>query len=225
MLVCYLVRPRALVRLPPIYRRVRLRHGNLPVTVVSTRRRHSLHCMSKIRLRDIGLEIGDLASREDFGQRMRWPGAPYKYVVDDRYHVRLLALTRLNLLPIEMESGRWTAPVIPREERLCSLGCGCVGDQAHFLRVCGALAQSPIDSVYSVWPTGSRRYLPANQWKGIAARLAARWQGRNRIINSHEAEHSGTAKEINMYLAELQHDPDTYERSDIRAYLRMRAAA
>ena len=184
-----------------------------------------MDCMNKVRLRDIGTEIGELASREDFRHRMRWPGAPYKYVVDDRYHVRLLALTRLNLLPIEVESGRWSAPVIPREERLCSLGCGCVGDQSHFLRGCSVLAQPPIDCVYSVWPTGTRRHMPPNQWRGTAARLAARWQSRNRSIHKYETEHSGTAKEINMYLAELAHDPDTYERSDIRAYLRMRAVA
>ena len=166
---------------------------------------------------------GELASREDFTQRMCWPGAPYKYVVDDRYHVRLLALTRLNLLPIEVESGRWTAPIVPREERLCSLGCGCVGDQAHFLRGCEALSQLPVDGVYSVWPTGTRRRMPANQWKGIAGRLAARWQSRLRLVNRDATEHSGNVKEISQYLAELKHDPDTYERSDIRAYLRMRA--
>jgi hypothetical protein len=54
-------------------------------------------------------------------------------------------------------------------------------------------------------------------------RLAARWQSRLQIVNRDAPEHNGNVKEISQYLAELNHDPDTYERSDIRAYLRMRA--
>ena len=60
-------------------------------------------------------------------------------------HVRLLAMARLGLLPIEMEEGRWHG--IRREERLCALGCGVVGDMHHFLNRCAALATDGVGAL------------------------------------------------------------------------------
>ena len=76
---------------------------------------------------------------------MHWPGAPYLPYVDSKYHVRLLAMARLGLLPIEIEEGRWRG--IRREERLCALGCGVVGDMHHFLNRCAALATDGVGAL------------------------------------------------------------------------------
>ena len=78
-------------------------------------------------------------------ERTRWPGAPYLGHVDSKHHVRLLAMTWLGLLPLEIEEGRWRG--IPRRERLCKLGCGVVGDTRHFLNGCASLKSSCIQSL------------------------------------------------------------------------------
>ena len=71
-------------------------------------------------------------------QRKRWPGVSYLSFVDSKFHARLLAMTRLGVLPIEIEIGRWYG--IPREQRRCSLGCDHIGDTAHFLHRCEHIA-------------------------------------------------------------------------------------
>ena len=65
--------------------------------------------------------------------------------MDSKYHVRLLAMARLGLLPIEIEEGRWRG--VRREERLCALGCGVVGDMHHFLNRCAALATDGVGAL------------------------------------------------------------------------------
>ena len=67
-------------------------------------------------------------------QRHRWPGAPYLPFVDNKFHARLLAMTRLGVPPIEIETGRWQG--LARDQRRCSLGCDHVGDTEHFLYGC-----------------------------------------------------------------------------------------
>ena len=80
-------------------------------------------CAQSVRLEVAVAEMRQMAAEDARGntQRMQWPGAPYLPYVDSKYHVRLLAMARLGLLPIEMEEGRWRG--IRREERLCALGC------------------------------------------------------------------------------------------------------
>ena len=65
--------------------------------------------------------------------------------VDSKYHVRLLAMTRLGTLPVEIETGRWENK--PRAERLCRLGCNEVGDVAHFMVRCAALSTERVPSL------------------------------------------------------------------------------
>ena len=178
-------------------------------------------CRNQVRLYDIGREIAMLESAHGFMTRTRWPGAPYQRLVDDRYHVRLLANARLGLLPIEIETGRWVQPVIPAHNRLCALGCGCKGDLAHFLHGCQEIVHDPVDSVYTVRSDGSRRLFPPNMWRGIAVRIARRWYTRMGRLQA-EDQAAGDETELDQYVAQLEQHPATYERSDIRAYLSMR---
>ena len=92
------------------------------------------------RLQLIATELAQLAKEDRRAkiQRKRWPGAPYLSFVDSRFHWRLLAMTRLGVLPIEIETGPWHG--VPREQRGCSLGCDHIGDTAHFLHRCEHIA-------------------------------------------------------------------------------------
>ena len=65
----------------------------------------------------------------------------------DKFHARLLAMTRLGLLPIETETGRWHG--IPRAERLCQLCGNCIGDTKHFLHGCERLTAERVKSLES----------------------------------------------------------------------------
>ena len=175
-------------------------------------------CCAKVRLHDLGREVAELRTRDDFMARTTWPGAPYKRIVDDRYHVRLLAQARLGLLPIEVETGRWAQCARLPEQRLCALGCGCVGDLPHFLHGCRAILHDPIDSVAAVHSTGHWREVPPELWRGIATRIASRWYTRIGLLRAADRT-AGEEAELDRYEAQLAMHPASYERSDIRAYL------
>ena len=71
-------------------------------------RRRFQVCEESARLTQIAKEMSRLAeedSREGV-RRTRWPGAPYLPFVDSNYHVRLLAMTRLGTLPVEIKTDR-----------------------------------------------------------------------------------------------------------------------
>ena len=98
-------------------------------------------CKKSPRLQLIATELTQLATEDRRAkiQRKRWPAAPYlSFVLESTFHARLLAMTRLGVLPIEFEIGRWYG--IPREQRGCSLGCDHIGDTAHFLHRCEHIA-------------------------------------------------------------------------------------
>ena len=159
----------------------------------------SVECVAHVRLYMIGHELRGLAERVDFRKRTRWPGAPYLGFVDDRYHVRMLAMTRLGLLPLEIETGRWKQT--PREQRLCQFGCGCVGDTAHFLQHCRGLESACVEGVYSVDEYGRRRIVPPLTWKRTALQLASRFQERARRLKHTGRAAAGEDKEmLDMYV-------------------------
>ena len=143
----------------------------------------------------IGKELDCLAQQRSFPDRTRWPGAPYRDVVDDRYHVRMLALTRLGLLPLEVETGRW-GEYVEREQRLCQLGCGCVGDTRHFLGECRQLTAPPVPGVYGVDGDGRMRLIPPSQWRGVAVGVAVRYQERARKLRHVGRWAAGEEKEL-----------------------------
>ena len=67
-------------------------------------------------------------------QRRRWPGALYLLLLDNQFHVRLLAMTPYGVLPLEIETGRWKD--LDRDERRCDLGCDHAGNAEHVLHRC-----------------------------------------------------------------------------------------
>ena len=67
-------------------------------------------CKKSPRLQLIATELTQLATEDRRAkiQRKRWPAAPYlSFVLESTFHARLLAMTRLGVLPIEIETGRW----------------------------------------------------------------------------------------------------------------------
>ena len=104
-------------------------------------------CNKSPRLQLIARELTQLATKDHRAksQRKRWPSAPYLAFVDSKFHARLLAMTRLGVLPIEIETGRWHG--VPREQKQCSLGCDHLGDTAHFLHGCEHTTTARISSL------------------------------------------------------------------------------
>ena len=97
-------------------------------------------------------------------------------------------MARLGLLPLEIEVGRWQG--IPREERLCKLGCGVftVGDLPHFLDGCAALTTDRVGSLsrYSAEAksTGNLLFF----WRAKANALERRWRERTQLLNGPRTE-------------------------------------
>ena len=166
-----------------------------------------MECRARVRLNMVCREIAGLARHRDFVQRTKWPGAPYRDVVDDRYHVRMLAITRLGLLPIEVETGRW-GEYVEREQRLCSFGCGCVGDTQHFLTECRGLAARPVDGVYGVDGDGNPRLVPPSRWRGVAVGVAMRFQERARKLQHVGRWAAGEEKELLAMRVQAESDEE-----------------
>jgi len=150
-------------------------------------------CRTRARLEIPVEEMAQLAA-EDARQnhkRTRWPGAPYLSFVDSKHHVRLLAMARLGLLPLEIEEGRWHG--IPREKRLCKLGCGVVGDLRHFLNYCSPLTVGDVGALnrYSAEAenSGCRLFF----WRAKARGLERRWRERAKLVARLRTEPSNPA--------------------------------
>ena len=150
-------------------------------------------CRTRARLEIPVEEMAQLAA-EDARQnhkRTRWPGAPYLSFVDSKHHVRLLAMARLGLLPLEIEEGRWHG--IPREKRLCKLRCGVVGDLRHFLNYCSPLTVGDVGALnrYSAEAenSGSRLFF----WRAKARGLERRWRERAKLVARLRTEPSNPA--------------------------------
>ena len=144
-------------------------------------------CAQSVRLEVAVAEMRQMAAEDarDNTQRMQWPGAPYLPYVDSKYHVRLLAMARLGLLPIEIEEGRWRG--IRREERLCALGCGVVGDMHHFLNTCAALTTDGVGALdrYSTELESTKS--PLFYWRAKAGKLERRWRERTCTVSGPRA--------------------------------------
>jgi len=105
--------------------------------------------------------------------------ADYLPHVSGRYHTRLLAMTRLGILPIEIETGRWEG--VDRSERFCKFeACnGKLGDTCHFLSECAGLKTKGIASVWRC-PSGST---PGVWWRETAHQLEQRWREKSLARN------------------------------------------
>ena len=127
--------------------------------------------------------------------RQRWPGAPYLQFVDNKFHVRLLAMTRVGVLPIEIETGRWHG--LPRETRLCRLGCDQVGDTDHFLHACDHITTEQIESLDRYASDNIAAQNPFKHWRSIARRLECRWRERTQKLRkaSEGPQHPAAAND------------------------------
>ena len=106
--------------------------------------------------------------------------AGYLPYVSSKYHIRLLAMTRLGLLPIEVETGRWHN--IAKHERWCNLCKNILGCTHHFLRECDKLKSSAVphwsaapkrnDSQAGIW------------WRTVAQNLEKRWREKRQLQTS-----------------------------------------
>ena len=179
-------------------------------------------CKANARLEFITTELTQLAA-EDLRtkkQRTRWPGAPYISFVDSKFHARLLAMTRLGLLPIQIEVGRWRG--VPREQRLCCLGCGKIEDTDHFLNGCAYIETKPIDSLNRYTQNRDAKANPLKYWRDIARRLECRWRERTHKVrcaavelhNPADARDDKFAEDIDA--ASMQQ----ISQDDIRFYLK-----
>ena len=112
-------------------------------------------------------------------------------------------MARLNLLPLEIEEGRWQG--IPRAERLCRFGCGVVGDLHHFLNGCAALTTANIQSLnrYSVEADVNGSLLTF--WRSKARELECRWRERVQKLRRLQTEPENPAD---------AHDDETYQDVD-----------
>ena len=133
--------------------------------------------VSSSRLSRLGATL--VAQREadpqTHNRRWRWETAAYLRHVGDKPKVRLLAMCRLGLLPVEEETGRWHG--IPREKRSCQT-CGAkLGDVCHFVDECTGLHRAGDRTHEPIWKgllecdpktTGKR-------WRYIARVVEARW--------------------------------------------------
>ena len=133
-------------------------------------------CRSSTRLESYVAELQHLAEEDAVWgtQRTKWPGAPYLAYVDNKFHARLLAMTRLGLLPIEIETGRWHG--IPRADRLCQLCGNCIGDTKHFLHEREGLTAQPVKSLESKATQAEARGKELFFWRGVARRVEYRWR-------------------------------------------------
>ena len=104
-----------------------------------------------------------------FPKLTEWRAAGYVAHVSSRYHIRLLAMTRLGLLPVETETGRWSGT--PRDERLCTRCHMAIGDISHFLRECTALKTPACPH----WDDNPNEKLGGFWWRSVVHKLDVRW--------------------------------------------------
>jgi hypothetical protein len=178
-------------------------------------------CQDSVRLRELlGPELDVVRNQADFKRRAKWPGAPYKHSIDDKYHARLLASARLGVLAIEIETGRRARPQpVPRDQRWCPLGCQCVENLSHFLSGCEQLTEDRVGRLTEATRqedgTVTAKPIPKNQWKGIAHRLARRWRERAQTLAGRKA--CSEAENDTEALPPPDADPkEWYASSDIR---------
>ena len=163
------------------------------------------------RLRSFGLELATRKLRAD--KRCTWSTfrAPYLAHVSSRYHVRLLAMARLGLLPVEEEIGRWHRT--PRAERWCTHCPGVLGTTRHFLRECACLASEPVPP----WLTAATGEAAGAWWRKAARLLEQRW--REKRAASSAASAQGLSFLASSAGCELEDDASKLE-NDARERLR-----
>ena len=146
------------------------------------------------RLKSYGYAIEEHTLRDPKICSWKKLRAGYLPYVSGHYHVRLLAMTRLGILPIEIETGRWSNT--PREQRFCTTvggcggtSCGVIGDTWHFLRECKNLHSTPIESIWYC-PNDEN---PSNWWRRVARNLEIRWREKSNAASQNIYDTPGVA--------------------------------
>ena len=154
------------------------------------------------RLSSFGFEIATRKLRAEKSCNWRALRAPYLEHVSSRHHVRLLAMARLGLLPIEEETGRWHN--IPREERWCTHCPGALGTCRHFLRECTRLTAEPVPP----WLSCATGEAAGAWWRKTARLLEQRWREKRAILGG-----ASGAQSLHFLASlagcEMETDPDT----------------
>ena len=129
--------------------------------------------------------------------------AGYLEFVSSRYHVRLLAMTRLGTLPVEVEIGRWVSK--PRDERVCEHCPAPCGSALHFCHECTGLS-APLVPRLNACPTGPDA---GPWWRRTARALEMRWREKCQL----RAEASDSAAEVQRILLS-SFDDDSWEQCE-----------
>lgn len=78
---------------------------------------------------------------------------PYLLLNMHRLQRRAYTMLRIGVLPLQIETGRYSRPSTPLEDRKCTLcNLDCIEDEKHFLQVCplySDLRTSILDSAYN----------------------------------------------------------------------------
>ena len=114
-------------------------------------------------------------------------GARFRALVSNTFHVRLIAMIRLGLLPVEVERGRWNK--VPRDQRVCE-ACGAeLGSIDHFLTRCKALPAGCADPDYGqLWTHLSTAHNPkrdgcdGRMWRTVARVVEVRWRAKSEVM-------------------------------------------
>jgi len=121
----------------------------------------------------------------------RWPRAEYIKAIGGQYHIRLIAMARLDLLPVESEVGRWRG--IPADRRVCNSCALSIGDVGHFVRECAALPgtfATPVGEFdgYDSWHfLQDAQHTPTEGWRSVARRLERRWRHKSQVGTTCDA--------------------------------------
>jgi len=130
------------------------------------------------RLKRMARELQEEAERSPVAHAKcdKWRPARYLSAVGGHYHVRLLAMVRLDLLPVEMETGRWKG--VPREARVCG-ACGATqGDVRHLVTGCPVL-HLPVRGEHGAacWKfLLGRHNADEGRWRRVARHVEQRWR-------------------------------------------------
>ena len=122
--------------------------------------------------------------------------------ISSRSQVRLLTMTRVGTLPIEMETGRWHK--VEKEQRFCEDCKTELGTVQHFLRECPKLKSAPI----LPWLEAPPKNTNGQWWRDTARKLEVRWREKRTIQKA-------THKEVLMaLLAESEVDLELYDEDE-----------
>jgi hypothetical protein len=155
------------------------------------------------------LETEQARDPQAHARRGKWRQAEYLKHVGSKRHAGLVARCRLELLPVEMERGRWRG--VARTERKCEqCGMAC-GDVRHMMAECQAAGGSEGEAVWEV-VSGARQDVSGRQWRAAAREVERRWLLKRRFLGM--GQEGEQASEEGESVADEAEAPDESEGSE-----------